>query len=153
MTAPSWGPFQPLDSYLSTVTMKRVPLLPHRRRAVAIKPPDLLNRIPSVSDLLEKPPIRALVDRWNRSVVAGGVKSFLDELRSDLARRASEVSLPSVRDLAERAAHYVLSRQHHALGVAINATGRLWDSPWSSPPMADAALERALATGREFGLL
>jgi L-seryl-tRNA(Ser) seleniumtransferase len=119
---------------------------------VAIKPPDFLNRIPSVSDLLEKPPIRALAERWNRSVVANGVKSFLEELRTDLQRRASEVSLPSIRDLAERAARYVISRQHHAMGVAINATGSLWGPVWTSPPLADAALERAFAMGREFAL-
>jgi L-seryl-tRNA(Ser) seleniumtransferase len=119
---------------------------------VAIKPPDFLNRIPSVSDLLEKPPIRALADRWNRSVVASGVKSFLDELRTDLQRRASEVSLPSIRDLAERAARYIISRQHHAMGVAINATGSLWGTTWTSPPLGDAALERAFAMGREFAV-
>lgn len=116
---------------------------------MAIKPPDLLNRIPSVSDLLDKPPIRALAERWNRSVVAGGVKSFLDELRNDLTRRAAE-TLPSIRDLAERAARYVVSRQHHALGVAINATGRIWGAPWTSPPMSDVALEHAVSSGREF---
>src|SRR6185436_15517537 len=89
---------------------------------------------------------------WNRSVVAGGVKSFLDELGSDLQRRAAESNLPSIRDLAERAARYVVSRQHHALGVAINATGRLWDSPWASLPLSESALERAFATGREFAV-
>jgi L-seryl-tRNA(Ser) seleniumtransferase len=120
---------------------------------VAVKPPDLLNRIPSVADLLEKPQIRALVERWNRSVVAGGVKSFLDELGSDLQRRAAEANLPSIRDLAERAARYVVSRQHRALGIAINATGQLWGSPWNSPPLSEAALERAFATGREFEAL
>jgi L-seryl-tRNA(Ser) seleniumtransferase len=119
---------------------------------VAIKPPDLLNRIPSVADLLEKPPIRALVDRWNRSVVASGVKSFLDDLGRDLQRRASEANLPSIRDLAERAARYVITRQHHALGIAINATGRLWDSPWSGLPISDVALDRAFAMGREFAV-
>ncbi len=56
---------------------------------MAIKPPDLLKNFPSVSELLDKPPIRALVDKWNRGVVAGGVKSFLDELRHDLTRRAA----------------------------------------------------------------
>jgi L-seryl-tRNA(Ser) seleniumtransferase len=117
---------------------------------VAIKPPELLNRIPSVADLLEKPQIRALVERWNRSVVAGGVKSFLDELGSDLQRRAAEANLPSIRDLAERAARYVVSRQHRALGIAINATGQLWGAPWNSPPLSEAALERAHAIGREF---
>jgi L-seryl-tRNA(Ser) seleniumtransferase len=119
---------------------------------VAIKPPDLLNRLPSVSELLEKPPIRALAARWNKSMVAGGVKSFLDELRNDLQRRAAEVSLPSIRELAEKAASYVAKRQQHLLGVAINATGRIWGPPWTSPAISDAALERAMATCREFGV-
>ena len=56
---------------------------------MAIKPPDLLERFPSVSELLDKPPIRKLAERWNRSVVAGGVRTFLDELRKDVRRRAA----------------------------------------------------------------
>ncbi len=115
---------------------------------MAIKPPDLLNRLPSVSELLEKPPIRALADRWNRSVVAGGVRSFLEELRSDFERRAAD--LPSIRELAERAARFVVSRQHHSLGVAINATGRIYGSPWMCTPLSEAALERMIAFGREY---
>ncbi len=117
---------------------------------MAIKPPELWNRLPSVSELLDKPPIRALADRWNRSVVAGGVRSFLEELRNDLRRRAANVQLPSVRELAERAAHYIVSQQQQSLGTAINATGRIWGSPWTSRPLADAALERVVAVGREF---
>jgi L-seryl-tRNA(Ser) seleniumtransferase len=117
-------------------------------RAVAIKPPELLNRLPSVSELLEKPPIRALADRWNRSIVASRVRTFLDDVRSDVQRRASE--LPSVRELAERAARYVISQQQVSLGIAVNATGKLWGPLWSSQPLADVALERMMALGREF---
>ncbi|MEX0610652.1 MAG: hypothetical protein WD738_01915 [Pirellulales bacterium] len=119
---------------------------------MAIKPGDLLNQLPSVSELLEKPPIRVLADRWNRSVVAGRVRTFLDELRSDLRRRADELPLPSIRELAERAADYIVSQQQISLGTAINATGRLRGTPWISRPLADAALERAIAVGREFVL-
>ncbi len=119
---------------------------------MAIKPPELLNRLPSVSELLEKPPIRALAERWNKSVVAAGVKSFLNDLQNDLRRRAAEVQLPSLRELAERAASYVVSHQQQSLGAAINATGRIWGSPWVSRPMSDAALERAAAVGREFAM-
>ena len=54
------------------------------------KPSELFSRLPSVNDLLEKPPVRALVDRWNRSAVADGVRSFLVELRSDIERRAAD---------------------------------------------------------------
>jgi L-seryl-tRNA(Ser) seleniumtransferase len=117
---------------------------------MAIKPPDILNRIPSVAELLEKPPVRALAERWNRSVVAGGVRSFLEEVRTDLQRRAAE--LPSIRELAERAAGYIVSRQHHSLGAAINATGRLWGSPWISAPLPEAALEHCVALGRQFAI-
>jgi L-seryl-tRNA(Ser) seleniumtransferase len=121
-----------------------------RRHTVAIKPPELLHRLPSVSELLDKPPVRALADRWNRSVVAGGVRSFLDELKNDLRRRAADVQLPSVRELAERAARYIVSRHEQQLGTAINATGRIWGAPWTSRPLTDSALERLVAAGREF---
>src|SRR4051794_36564368 len=114
-----------------------------------IKPPDILNRLPSVSELLEKPPIRALAERWNRSVVAGNVRSFLEELRSDFERRTA--ALPSIRELAERAARYVVSRQHQTLGIAINATGELYGRAWSSAPLAETALEHMIALGREYG--
>jgi L-seryl-tRNA(Ser) seleniumtransferase len=116
---------------------------------MALKPPDILNRLPSVSELLEKPQIRALVDRWNRSVVAGNVRSFLEELRNDFERRAA--ALPSIRELAERAARYVVSRQHQSLGIAINATGEICGPLWSSAPLAETALEHMIALGREYG--
>jgi L-seryl-tRNA(Ser) seleniumtransferase len=117
---------------------------------MAIKPPDLLNRLPSVAELLDKPPIRALTERWNRSAVAGSVRSFLDELRTDFERRTA--AIPSIRELAERAARYVVSRQHHSLGIAINATGQIDGPPWSSTPLAEAALERMIALGREYAI-
>ena len=90
------------------------------------------------------------MERWNRSVVSGGVRSFLDELRSDLQRRATDAGLPSLRELAERAAKYVVEMQQPALRPAINATGRLLDSTWAGSPLADQALERVVALGRGF---
>lgn len=117
---------------------------------MVIKPPDLLSRLPSVSELLEKPPIRALAEQWNRSVVAHRVKSFLEEMRSDLRRRAAQAPLPSIRELAERAARYVMAEQQRSLGTAINATGCIWSSEWISHPLAEAALQRAVAVGQDF---
>jgi L-seryl-tRNA(Ser) seleniumtransferase len=117
---------------------------------LAILPPDILKRLPSASELLEKPPVRALADRWNRSTVASSVRSFLDEFANDLRRRAANVELPSIRELAERAARYVVSQQQQSSGAAINATGQFWAEPWTSIPLADPALERVVAAGREF---
>ena len=91
---------------------------------MATKPSDLFDRLPSVNELLEKPPVRALADRWNRSTVAAGVRSFLDELRQDLERRAADLHLPSLRDLAERAARHVAAAAAIRVRPAINATGQ-----------------------------
>jgi len=117
---------------------------------MAMKPPDLLSRLPSVSEMLEKPPIRALAEQWNRSAVAHRVKSFLEEMGSDLRRRATAAPLPSIRELAERAARYVMAEQQRSLGTAINATGCIWSSDWIFQPLADSALQQAVAVGRDF---
>jgi L-seryl-tRNA(Ser) seleniumtransferase len=114
------------------------------------KPSDLLNSLPSAGDLLDKPPIRALADRWNRSIVASGVRSFLDELRADLQRRAADAQLPSIRELAERAARHVVALQQPSERPVINATGCIHGPPWISTPLADAALERVFGFGRDF---
>ena len=119
---------------------------------MATKPSDFLQRLPTVSELVEKPPIRALASRWNRSFVAAGVRSFLDQLRSDLERRAADVHLPSLRELAERAARHVVESQQTALRPTINATGRLFGPEWNGVPLADDALERMVAIGSSFPL-
>lgn len=113
-------------------------------------PSDLLRRLPTASELLEKPPVRALADRWNRSTVASGVRSFLVELRHDLERRAGDMHLPSLRELSELAARYVASYQTSSVRPGINATGRFFARGASGPPLADEALERLVAFGRGY---
>jgi L-seryl-tRNA(Ser) seleniumtransferase len=117
---------------------------------MATKSPFVRGVVPTVSDLLESPSVRALADRWNRSTVVAGVKSFLDDLRSDLARRGEEAGWPPLRELAERAARHILATQQASYRPAINATGRFWGSPWVGRPQGEAALERAFVAGREF---
>lgn len=117
---------------------------------MAINTSDLLNGIPSVSELLEKPPVRALAGRLNRTVVAAGVRSFLDQLKSDLQRRVADTQLPSIRELAERAARHVVALQRQSQRPAINASGYILGSAWSSGPLAEDSLERVFAVGRDF---
>lgn len=117
---------------------------------MATKPSDLFARLPSATELLEKPPVRALADRWNRSTVAAGVRSFLNELRSDLERRAAEFQMPTLRELAERAARHVAALQQSDTRPAINATGRFFGPDWLSAPLADDAMERMIAISRGY---
>ena len=117
---------------------------------MAIRFPNVRGGMPSVSELLENPSIRVLAERWNRNAVVSGVRSFLDELRSELSRRGPEAAWPSLRELAERAVRHIVATQQSSQRPAINATGRLWGSPWIGRPQCDAALERAFAAGRDF---
>ncbi len=119
---------------------------------MAIRPSELLNHLPSAAELLEKPPVRALVDRWNRSSVASNVRTFLDEFQEDLKRRVADVPLPTIRELAERAARYVASRHQVDVGTAINATGQLWGPLWNGVPLASVAIEQWAAVANEFAV-
>jgi L-seryl-tRNA(Ser) seleniumtransferase len=108
--------------------------------------------IPTVSELLESPPIRALADRWSKTAVATGLRTFLEELRSDLTRSGNGGSWPSPRELAERAARHIMAMQDTSQRPAINATGQIWGPKWVGCPQSDKALEQAFAAGREFVL-
>jgi L-seryl-tRNA(Ser) seleniumtransferase len=117
---------------------------------MALKPSDVLDRLPLASELLEKPPIRALANRWNRSVVASGVRSFLDELRNDWERRSGDWHMPSLRELAERAARHVVALQQAKLRPTINATGTFLGPEFAGSPLADDALDRMVALSGGF---
>lgn len=114
------------------------------------KPSDLFSRLPSVNELLDKQPVRVLVDRWNRSAVADSVRSFLTELRSDIERRAADFQMPSFREIAERAARHVAAQRESRLHPVVNATGRFFGPECTSLPLADAALERMISASRGF---
>ena len=108
---------------------------------------DWLRRLPSVNEMLDKPPLRAVVEKWNRSTVASRVRSFLDEIREEVQARTGDIS---VSELAERAARYVLGPAQRGAGAAVNATGRLWGEPWRELPLAEDALHRVVQTARDY---
>lgn len=113
-------------------------------------PNDLLNRLPSVGDLLENPRIKALVDRAQETDVAQGVRQFVDRMRSELSRRALDAPIPSIGELADRAARFILGRHAQGDSRVINATGQLWYRNLSGPPLADEALAATTTLAQHF---
>lgn len=104
------------------------------------RPNDLFSRLPSVNDLLENPQIKGLVDRVEKMEVTTGVKQFVDRIRREATRRSLDMPIPSIGDLADRAARYILGRQSTERPQAINATGQLWPAELTGPPLAYEAL-------------
>jgi L-seryl-tRNA(Ser) seleniumtransferase len=112
--------------------------------------PNPLRNIPSVSELLDSPPLRALVDRINRNAVVNAVRAALDEMRTEVQTAASEMTLPNVPDLAERIARRIMESETPLLRPVINATGILLHAELGRSPLADEAIAEMTAVARDY---
>jgi L-seryl-tRNA(Ser) seleniumtransferase len=112
-------------------------------------PTNFFDKIPSVSELLESPPLKQLVDRASRNVVVTNVKSFVGRMATDLQTRATEMKVPSVGELAERIAEWIARQRASGPLAEINATGTLLAEDCALP-LADEALHRLQVTLRDY---
>jgi L-seryl-tRNA(Ser) seleniumtransferase len=112
--------------------------------------PNPLRNIPSVSELLESPPLKALVDRINHNAVVSAVRTVLDEMRTEVQTAAAEMTLPNVPDLAERIARRIMETETPSLRPVINATGILLHTGLGRSPLADEAIADMTAVARDY---
>ncbi|HVX10726.1 MAG TPA: L-seryl-tRNA(Sec) selenium transferase [Pirellulales bacterium] len=110
----------------------------------------LLRSLPSVNELLESPPLKGLVSRVSHHVVVTRVRSFLDDLRSDIQHAAAEVKFPDVKDLAQRIAERILEAEKPRLRPVINATGVLLHTGLGRAPLAEEAIAEMVAVARDY---
>jgi len=115
--------------------------------------PNPLRGIPSVNELLESPPLRKLVDQISHNAVVSTVRTFLDEMRGQVQTAASEITLPSVTELAERIARRIVEKEQPVLRRVINATGILLHTGLGRAPLAEEAVEEIAAVARDYASL
>jgi L-seryl-tRNA(Ser) seleniumtransferase len=110
---------------------------------------NVLRSIPSVSELLENPQLKSLVDRVSHNVVVGQVRGFLDQLRQRVQSTVSDLPLPTSAELAEQIAAWIHQAERPALRPVINATGVLLHTGLGRAPLAPQAIEavRQIAAG------
>ena len=72
---------------------------------------NVLRNLPSISELLESPPLRSLVRRVNRNAVVTGVKQFLDKMRIQVQSAAARLLLPSL-SISDRTQTLGVRRPH-----------------------------------------
>ena len=113
-------------------------------------PPHVLRNLPSVSELLESPPLKTLVNRVSHNVVVSRVRTMLDDLRSDVQQAAAEIHLPNVSELAERIARRIQQEDLPSIRPVINATGHLLHEHLGRAPLAEAALEELVLVARGY---
>lgn len=110
----------------------------------------LLSSLPSVSDLLDNPSVKGLMHRLSRSSVVSAVRVILDEVRHEAQVAASDISVPSVTELADRIARRIRESNEPQVRPVINATGALLDARVGGPPLAEAAIEEMVGVSREY---
>lgn len=111
---------------------------------------NVLRNIPSVTELLENPKLKPLVDRVSHNVVVDRVRSMLDDLREDVAQSTSNGGMPDVGELAERIARRILEGEQSHLRPVINATGILLHTGLGRAPLAEEAIDEMTAVARGY---
>jgi L-seryl-tRNA(Ser) seleniumtransferase len=108
-----------------------------------------LRSIPSVNELIDRPPLRRLVNRVSHNVVVSGVRDFLEQLRTDVQEATSDIQIPDPSDLAERIADWIVRDERPPLRPVINATGILLHTGLGRAPWPETAIREveALASG------
>lgn len=105
--------------------------------------------LPSVNQLLESERLKKMVETVNHSVVANGVRDFLDDLRHQVSQATEEVAIPSPSEIADSIANWLEKDQTPALRSVINGTGVLLHTGLGRAPLAQQAVDaiQELSTG------
>ena len=111
---------------------------------------NLLRKIPSLSELIESPPLKSLVERASRNVVVSRARKYLDELRSQVQTTAANVHIPPPAELAQRIADWLALEGPAALVPVINATGVVVDDALGRVPLAEEAIEAMAGAARGY---
>src|SRR5436305_12910304 len=98
---------------------------------------NMLRNIPSVSEVLESPPLKSLVNRVSRNVVVTRVRRFLDDMRTQVSSAAANVHVPAAAELAQRIADWISADQPPSVVPVINATGIIVHDDLGGVPLAD----------------
>ncbi len=113
-------------------------------------PTNPLRHLPSVSELLENPKLKSMVDRVSRNVVVSSARSLLNDIRGEIRDATADMSIPSPGELAELIARRILQSQRPPLRPVVNATGILLHTGLGRAPLADAALAEMTAVARDY---
>jgi len=111
---------------------------------------NMLRNVPSVSELLESPPLKSLMHRVSQNVVVTRVRQFVDDMRSQVQSAAANVPVPAVGELAQRIADWIASEERQGLVPVINATGNLLPESLGRAPLAEEAIAAMAAVARGY---
>ena len=114
---------------------------------------NVFKRIPSVTELIEKAPLKTMVDKVSHNVVVNEVRSFLDNMRQEIKSKADDYQVPSANELAERIADWIAKEERPRLAPVINATGVLLHTGLGRAPLGASAVDAVAAVASHYSSL
>ena len=111
---------------------------------------NILRNLPSVGQLLESPQLKKMVETINHGVVAEGVRTFLDDLRSQVTDAAGEVPIPTPSEMADKIADWLNNEERPYLRPVINGTGIILHTGLGRAPLAEEALASVNAISKGY---
>ncbi len=102
--------------------------------------PNPFRNLPSVNQLLEIEPLKKMVKTVNHNVVADGVRTFLDDLRTQVSTAAEDIAIPTASEIATRVADWLEKSEQPALRPVINGTGILLHTGLGRAPLCSDAI-------------
>jgi L-seryl-tRNA(Ser) seleniumtransferase len=101
---------------------------------------NIFRNLPSVNQLLESEPLKKMVDSVNHTVVADGVRSFLDDFRQKVADKAGDINVPSPQEMADSIADWLRAEEVPYLRQVVNGTGIILHTGLGRAPLAKQAI-------------
>jgi L-seryl-tRNA(Ser) seleniumtransferase len=98
--------------------------------------------LPSVSQLLESPPLKRLLENVNQQVVVDSVREFLDGVRDRMTQAKEQFEVPSPAELANNIADWFVNERRDLLVPVINGTGVLLHTGLGRAPLAPSVVKQ-----------
>jgi L-seryl-tRNA(Ser) seleniumtransferase len=102
---------------------------------------NIFRNLPSVNQLLESEPLKKMVESVNHTVVADGVRTFLNDFRQQVSDAAGEINVPSAQEMADKIADWLQDEEVPYLRSVVNATGIILHTGLGRAPLADSAID------------
>lgn len=111
-----------------------------------------LNRIPSISQLMELRPLKDLAHKVSSSTVAAGIKSYLEPYQKMAMEVAPTLPYTSLQGLASEISNWILGKKGLGRPEVINATGQVLGRQFPVGPMAEEIIVQAHARRHDYHL-
>lgn len=111
-----------------------------------------LNRIPSISQLMELRPLKDLAHKVSSSTVAAGIKSYLEPYQKMAMEVAPTLPYTSLQGLASEISNWILGKKGLGRPEVINATGQVLGRQFPIGPIAEEIIVQAHARRHDYHL-